>query len=390
MKKYVILISGLIMMLCLGTNYAWSTFVPILKLKYHLSTAQTQAIYGTVILMFSLFAFIGGRLQDRIGPRIPAFLGGMIFSIGYILAGFSTGSYLSLQTFIGFTCGIGLGLCYLCPLVCTIKWFPNHRSLITGISVAAFAASAIIVNRIGEYLLAQQVDVLIIFKYMGFFFLPILAMTSLSLRNPPSETEVTIDRPRIRTLTLFKDRNFWGLFCAMFTGSCIGLMAIGNIKPFGLSLNLNVVIAGAAVSIMALFNVIGRLMWGIIGGLTEGKKVILYSLISTSIVCLSTPFVVRDALTFQLFAGIAGFNYASCLVLYAAEIAHAYGLERMGAIYSTLLIGNGISGIIAPTVAGKIFDSFGSYELAFLIFGLLSFMSIFLFYFLYQPNGTQK
>jgi len=390
MRKYIILIAALLMMLSLGTNYAWSTFVPVLKLKYHLSTAQTQVIFGTGGLMFTIFAIVGGRIQDRIGPRIPAFSGGVIFGVSYILAGYSSGSYPALQTFIGITGGMGVGLCYLCPLVCMIKWFPDHKSLITGISVAAFAGSAIIINRIGEYLLARQVDVLMIFKYMGFSFLPILAITSLLLRNPPSDAGLTTEQPHLKALTLFKDRNFWGLLCVMFTGSCIGLMVIGNIKPYGLSLNLSVVVAGAAVSVIALFNVLGRLIWGFIGGLMEGKKVIVISLISTTVVCLATPFVVRDAFTFLLFAAVAGFNYASCLVIYAVEIAHAYGPERMGSIYSTLLIGNGMAGIIAPTLTGKIFDSGGSYAPAFLIFGSLSFVAIFLFWFLYQPGRIQN
>jgi OFA family oxalate/formate antiporter-like MFS transporter len=167
-------------------------------------------------------------------------------------------------------------------------------------------------------------------------------------------------------------------------------MSIGNIKPFGLSLNLNPIFAGAAVTILAISNATGRLGWGIIGGLVAGKKAILLSLISIAVMCLATPFVVQDAISFQIFAVAAGFNYGACLVLYAAEIAHTYGAQRMGTIYSTLFLSNGIAGIMAPPLAGKIFDLTGSYSPAFLIFGSLSFISIFLFYFIYQPDRIKK
>lgn len=63
-------------------------------------------------------------------------------------------------------------------------------------------------------------------------------------------------------------------------------MVIGKIKPLGLSLNLNA---------------IARLIWGIISSMMEGKRVILYSLISSVLVCLSAPFIVRDALSFNFF-----------------------------------------------------------------------------------------
>jgi MFS family permease len=100
--------------------------------------------------------------------------------------------------------------------------------------------------------------------------------------------------------------------------------------------------------------------------------------------------VVKNNSTFYLFTILAGFNYSACLVLYAAEIANQYGTERMGTVYSTLFLCNGIAGFISPPLAGKIFDSVGSYTPAFLIFGSLSFISIFLFYFIYKPVKLEK
>jgi MFS transporter, OFA family, oxalate/formate antiporter len=283
-----------------------------------------------------------------------------------------------------------MGLCYLCPIACSVKWFPNHKSLVTGIAVAGFGGSAIIISQLGEYLLAQQMNVLLIFRYMGFGFLTILAITTMFLRNPPQEINNTPGSADIKTFDLLQERKFWGLLCGIFPCLCVGLMTIGNIKPFGLSLNLGIAVAGTAVTILAFFNALGRITWGFIGGVLEGKKTILISLISTAMVCLAAPFAVKNNNTFYLFAILAGFNYSACLVLYAAETANQYGTERMGTIYSTLFLCNGIAGITAPPLAGKIFDSIGSYTPAFLIFGSLSFISIFLFYFIYQPAKPEK
>jgi OFA family oxalate/formate antiporter-like MFS transporter len=390
MKKYLILTLAVVIQLALGAGYAWSTFVPALKQDFGLTTAQTQTIFGLSSLVSTLLIFTGGRIQDRFGPRLPAIIGGILYGFGYILAGYSGGSYPALLISIGFFDAIGVGLCYLCPIACSVKWFPRHKSLVTGIAVAGYGGSAILVSSIGEYFLAQQVDVLTIFKYMGFCFLIVITIASMFLQNPPLENNGVPVNAGIRTADLFRDRNFWGLVCGIFPCLGIGLMIIGNIKPFGLALNLNLVAAGAAVSILAFFNATGRIIWGIIGGFLEGKKVILLSLISTSAVCLIAPFVVKDEITFYIFAMLAGFNYGACLVLYAAEIAHQYGTDQMGTIYSTLFLSNGIAGFLAPPVAGKIYDATGSYTPAFLIFGSLSFICIFLFYFIYQPEQFRK
>jgi MFS family permease len=76
--------------------------------------------------------------------------------------------------------------------------------------------------------------------------------------------------------------------------------------------------------------------------------------------------------------------------LNSAEIANQYCAERMGTVYSTLFLCNGIAGFISPPLAGKIFDSAGSYTPTFLIFGTLSFISIFLFYFIYKPAKQEE
>ncbi len=390
MQKYIILIVAVFIQLCLGANYSWSTFVPALKQNFGLTIAQTQAIFGTGSLAATLLIFLGGRIQDRLGPRIPAVIGGIVFGSSYILAGYSSGSYPALLIFIGICAPLGVGLCYLCPIACCVKWFPNHKSLVTGIAVSGFGGSAIIISQFSEYLLAQQVNVLLIFRYMGFGFLTILTIATMFLKNPPQEINNSSDIADIRTFDLFKDRKFLGLMCGIFPCLCVGLMTIGNIKPFGLSLNLDMAVAGAAVTILALFNTIGRITWGFIGGVLEGKKTILISLVSTAMVCLAAPLAVKNSATFYFFAILAGFNYSACLVLYAAEIANQYGTERMGTVYSTLFLCNGIAGFISPPLAGKIFDSVGSYTPAFLIFGSLSFISIFLFYFIYKPAKLEK
>ena len=385
MQKYIVLIAAVFIQLSLGAGYSWSTFVPALKQNFGLTTAQTQVIFGTGSLVATFLIFLGGRIQDRFGPRIPAFIGGIIFGSSYILAGYSNGSYPALLLFIGILAPVGVGLCYLCPIACSVKWFPNHQSLVTGLAVAGFGGSAIIISQLGEYLLAQHMNVLSIFRYMGFGFITILAIATMFLHNPPQEIKEIRGDVAIKTFDLFKDRKFLGLLCGIFPCLCVGLMIIGNIKPYGLSLNLDMAVAGSAVTILALFNTAGRIIWGFIGGILEGKKTILISLISTAVVCLAAPFVVKSNATFYLFTILAGFNYSACLVLYAAEIANRYGTEKMGTVYSTLFLCNGIAGFISPPLAGKIFDSVGSYTPAFLIFGFLSFISIFLFYFIYQP-----
>ncbi|PKN70805.1 MAG: hypothetical protein CVU54_03980 [Deltaproteobacteria bacterium HGW-Deltaproteobacteria-12] len=388
MKKYLILIAAVFIQVCLGAIYSWSTFIPALKQHYGFSITQTQTIFSAVSITMTILIVVGGRIQDAIGPRIPAVLGGIILGASYILAGYSNGSYPMLFLLIGILSGLGVGLCYLSPIACAIKWFPSHKSLVTGIAVAGYGGSPILLAQIGEHFLASNVDVLTIFKYFGFAFLIIVTAFSLFLENPKIEEGATSEnvKTRMRFVDIIKDTHFWALLAGFFPCVCIGLMIIGNIKTFGLSLNISSFVAGSAISIWGLFNAGGRIGWGIIGGFLTYKKTILISLISTCIVCLCAPIAIQGSITFQIFGILAGFNHGACMVLYAAEVAQHYGAERMGSIYSTLFLSTCVAAVVSPPVAGKIFDTVGSYTPVFIFWGLILLGCIFLFNHFYQTK----
>jgi MFS transporter, OFA family, oxalate/formate antiporter len=164
-------------------------------------------------------------------------------------------------------------------------------------------------------------------------------------------------------------------------------MSIGNIKPFGLSLGLGISVgaAGAAVGFLALCNALGRLSWGVIGHYLGGRRAILASLTGAGLVCLAGPWLISGPVSLQIFAVLTGFNYGACMVLYATEIAHHYGAERMGTVYSSLFLCNGIAGFCAPTIAGRLYDTTGTYLPAFSMFGALALCGVLLFYFIYRP-----
>lgn len=79
MKRYLILLSALLMQMCLGAIYSWSVYVHPIK-------SLTGMLQSTVQLPFSLFYFafpatmmVTGGLLHRLGPRVCAVIGGILF-----------------------------------------------------------------------------------------------------------------------------------------------------------------------------------------------------------------------------------------------------------------------------------------------------------------------
>src|SRR3989337_54175 len=89
-----------------------------------------------------------GRLQDRLGPRLTATIGGILVGAGMVLARvMSTHPELSLAGFIigfGVLAGAGIGFGYAAATPPAVKWFPPEKTgMIAGIVVSGFGLASV-------------------------------------------------------------------------------------------------------------------------------------------------------------------------------------------------------------------------------------------------------
>ena len=83
----------------------------------------------------------------------------------------------------------------------------------------------------------------------------------------------------------------------------------------------------------------------------------------------------RQPWEFYLFSTIIGFSWGG-FVLFPAIIADWFGMKFHGSIFGMLEIGWGIGAAIGSLLAGYIFDTRGSYELAFIIVAAVLFIAM--------------
>src|ERR1700685_1853052 len=129
--RWAIAAAGTIMMACLGTVYSWSLFARPLIASFHWSVTTMMSTFSISIFSLGVGAVIGGRWQDRVGPRKVAVYGILLWSFGNALAGMFTplfGAWWLYLTY-GVVGGLGLGMGYVSPVAMVTKWFPDHRGL---------------------------------------------------------------------------------------------------------------------------------------------------------------------------------------------------------------------------------------------------------------------
>ena len=86
-----------------------------------------------------------------------------------------------------------------------------------------------------------------------------------------------------------------------------------------------------------------------------------------------------------MYFAIAGFS-AGSFVLFPAIIGDWFGLKFHGSILGLLDLATGIGAAVGPLLAGYIFDSRGSYELAIIITAIALFIGAGLSFFIEAPQ----
>jgi MFS transporter, OFA family, oxalate/formate antiporter len=191
-KRWLIALAGALLMLCLGTVYAWSYFQTPLMEKYGWNNAQVSLIFSIAIFFLGLAAAVGGVWLPKLGPRKLALSGSILFGLGYLLsaAALALRSLPLLYLGYGAIGGMGLGLCYVTPVATVSKWFPDKKGSATGIIIMGFGLGALFMSKLLAPALLSLAggDLITVFALLGGIFFLITFGASLVLRNPRAET----------------------------------------------------------------------------------------------------------------------------------------------------------------------------------------------------------
>ncbi len=85
-KAWQVVFSGLGINLVLGFLYAWGILSSHLIDEHGWTTTQTQIPYMVASILFALSMILGGRIQDKRGPRFPLWLATLLASSGFFLS----------------------------------------------------------------------------------------------------------------------------------------------------------------------------------------------------------------------------------------------------------------------------------------------------------------
>ncbi len=367
MRRWRVLGAGVLLQLVLGGIYAWSVFVPHLTEEHGLSRGECGLIFGMMIAMFTLAMIPAGRLLKRTGPRCTAGVGALLFGAGYLVASVSGGRLPVLLLGLGLLTGSGIGFGYVCPLTVGMRWFPRNRGLVTGVAVGGFGGGAILLGLLAENLLLERHwPVLAVFRVVGIGLGALAFLGAMGLSEPPEETSTRSKAPHKPLCPHLASRSFRLAALGMFSGTFAGLLVVGNLSPLLLEHGMSEELAILGVTLYAIGNASGRILWGQVHDRFGARRTIPASLVLLGLALL--PFLASLPAEILLGAVLfAGAGFGACFVVYASAIVDRFGVDLFPRLYPVCFLGYGLAALAGPGAGGWIKDATESYNGAVLL-----------------------
>jgi MFS transporter, OFA family, oxalate/formate antiporter len=386
MNRWLVVLGAVLIQINLGAVYAWSLFNQPLIDKFGWAREDVVVTFSITIAVFAFATIFAGRLQDQIGPRWVATIGGLLLGIGLMLSSQAT-SLVQLYLFYGVIGGIGIGMTYVCPLSACVKWFPDKRGFISGVAVAGFGLGGLIYKPLIGYFIELS-GVSSSFMYLGIIYLVLVIAGAQLLKNPteeqmlkyqPAQQEANnLPKTHIDTNNQFtpkqmlRTHQFYLLWFMFLFGSVSGLMVISFAVDIGVDMaNLELEQAGNAVMVIALFNAAGRIVLGKLSDRFGRKNTLMaiYGLTAVIMFYMSTGMM--NYPLFLMAVSLIGFCFGGFLALFPSVTADYFGVRNLGSNYGFMYQAYGLSAFVGPIVVKSL-----PFTYAFLLAGFICVLAI--------------
>jgi Nitrate/nitrite transporter len=386
-KRWLVLLASCVINLCIGALYAWSVFAApmaahITQVSGRELTASDLAVVFSVGNGLGFLTMIsGGFFNQKIGPRLVIFTGGVLFGFGFVICAMAS-SVAMLVVGYGLFSGLAMGLAYGCTISNSVKFFPDKAGFAGGVATASYGISSVLVPPIANALI-DRIGVSSAFMAMGIAIIVIVGIFSQMIIKCPDHfqpdgwtpaaakelTGSSAHEPDKDWREMVRMPIFYLMLVMLFFGAVLGMMAISQASSIAQHMiGMTPAEAAVAVSVLALFNTFGRVVAGKISdkiGCIQTVRMVFFAAIAAmAILYLSGS---QKAAIFYTGICLAGICFGAFMGVYPSFTAEQFGRKNSSVNYGIMFIGFNLAGLVGPMIVSFVFQQTGDYRNAFLI-----------------------
>ena len=352
-------------------------FLPVIR-HFGWSRGFFSSLVAIAPLAGGLSSPFIGSILDRVHPRRMMIAGAAMVALSYLGLSRANSAAEFLAIFI--VIGVGISAATIIPRAVVItNLFREQRGLALGIVFSGIPlggtgvtilASRIVLRygfRVGYAAMAVPI-VLVVIPLMMLFLNAVPARASGAARVVP---EVL---PGLEVSEAFRSRSFWMIAIAevLFATAGVGLRV--HLIPYLTGIGYAPTLAAQIFGAMFLFSAAGSFLAGRIADRTGGRRTVAMMFFASAI-GIASLLAASHLGAVVLFVTVFGLVRETPAVLLPMVIGESLGLRRLGTLLGIQGFFTTIGFAAGPVIAGRIFDVYGSYSAALILFSAMALIS---------------
>ncbi|MDF7659302.1 MFS transporter [Erwiniaceae bacterium L1_54_6] len=374
--RWLTLAGTILTQFALGSVYTWSLFNGQLAQKLDAPVSQVAFSFGLLSLGLAIASSLAGKLQERFGVRNVTIGAGVLMALGFWLTAHADNLmmlYLSAGVLVGLADGAG----YLMTLSNCVKWFPERKGVISACAIGAYGLGSLGFKFICGALLSSE-GLENTFIIWGVMAMVMIVIGALLMRDAPVQQSNNASVQQAKDYTLAQSvrlPQYWMLALMFLTACMSGLYVIGVAKDIGEGLvHLSTATAANAVTVIAIANLSGRLVLGVLSDKMARIRVISLAQVVSLLGMGILLFTHMNESTFFISLACVAFSFGGTITVFPSLVSDFFGLNNLTKNYGLIYLGFGIGSVLGSLVASV----FGGFTITFSLIMTLLVISLFL------------
>lgn len=352
-----ILTAAALLMVSLGSLYAWSVLVSPLESALDVDRGTVSGVFSLATVLFALGMLAGPALYHRTSAAGFGLFVCLLAAAGFAVA--ALGTVAAVAVGLGLLFGAANGLGYGFALQLVQRHLQSGTGAATGLIVAAYTAGSAGFAPLLD-LGAARWGLAGTLMAMAIWFVTVGAAVAVLLRGVPPVTSSADSGDTARRVV---PATFPLLWLGFALGATAGVLALAHAAPLVTALGGGGGEPALGASLAAIGNGVGRLLGGW-GGERAAPLRSVAALQVLAMVGLMAALVAPGPETALVALGLAGLGYGWMAGAYPVTVARFYGPAQTARVYGRLFTAWGTAALIAPVLGGALFDRAGNYRAA--------------------------
>jgi len=342
-----------------GVSYSFAAFFEPFADAFGATRAEVSLVFGLSGLLYFVLGAFAGMLSDRLGPaRVAA--SGMVCIALALLAGSLARSMTEMTLAYGVGLGVGIALVYSPAIGCVQPWFTRRRGLAAGIASAGIGAGTLLVPLLAAAAIGRwQWRHAMWAIALGVLTIG-LAAALLLRRAPQAVRRADGHVPGLPLGGVLASARFRWLYAMCLLSAPSMFVPFAHLSAAARDLGVDEARAVGLVGLIGVGSLVGRFAVAAVADRIGRPRALVAATAGLGLSMLLW-LAAREYVLLAAFALAMGLAYGGSVSLMPALCMDMFGARAVSSSIGVLYTGAALGNLGGPWLAGRVFDSTGSY-----------------------------